>query len=106
MLESSDLKMWYKIQDKQVRINILAKPNAKKTAFLGTSEQGLLIALHAKPHQGAANKELIAYLSKLFGLSKTQIILQKGEESRHKQVVVPLTDAVQGFIEQYGQEAQ
>ncbi len=86
--------MWYKIQNQQVRIKIFAKPNAKKTAFLGIGEHGLLISLHAKPHQGAANKELIAYLSKLFHLPKTQIILLKGEESRHKLVVVPLTDSV------------
>jgi hypothetical protein len=32
--------MWFKIQNQQVRINIFAKPNAKKTAFLGFSEQG------------------------------------------------------------------
>lgn len=88
--------MWYKIENQRVSINILAKPNAKKTAFLGVSEQGLLIALHARPHQGAANKELIVYLAKLFHLPKTQIILQKGEGSRHKQVEVPLT----AFIEE------
>jgi len=92
--------MWFKINGQQVKINILAKPNAKKTAFLGISEQGLLISLHAKPHQGAANKELISYLSKLFELPKNQIVLQKGEGSRHKQVVVPLTDVVYKLISQ------
>lgn len=93
--------MWFKIQDQQVRINIFAKPNAKKTAFLGVNEQGLLISIHAKPHQGAANKELIAFLAELFHLPKTQIILQKGEGSRHKQVMVPLTAAIQKLIDQY-----
>jgi hypothetical protein len=96
--------MWFKIQNQQVSINIFAKPNAKKTAFLGVSEQGLLISLHAKPHQGAANKELIVFLAKLFHLPKTQIILEKGEGSRYKQVVVPLNDTVQGIIDQYGQK--
>lgn len=90
--------MWFKIQNQQVRISILAKPNAKKTAFLGISEQGLIISLHAKPHQGEANKELIVYLAKLFHLPKSQIILQKGEKSRNKQVIMPLTDNVQKLI--------
>lgn len=94
------LIMWFKIQDQQVKINILAKPNAKKTAFLGISEQGLLISLHAKPHKGAANKELITYLAKLFGVPKTQIILEKGEGSRNKQVIVPLTQSVHKLINQ------
>ena len=93
--------MWFKLQNQQVRINIFAKPNAKKTAFLGVSEQGMLISLHAKPHQGAANKELIAYLAKLFNLPKIQIILEKGEGSRYKQVVVPLNDTVQAIIDHF-----
>lgn len=91
--------MWFKIQNQQVRINIFAKPNAKKTTLLGICEYGLLISVHAKPHQGAANKALIAYLAKLFHLPKTQIILHKGEESRHKQVIVPLTDFVLEVID-------
>ena len=96
--------MWFKIQNQQVRINIFAKPNAKKTAFLGVGEQGLLISLHAKPHQGAANQELIDYLAKLFHLPKTQVTLLKGEGSRYKQVMVPLSDNVQKIINQYSQK--
>jgi uncharacterized protein (TIGR00251 family) len=81
----------------------LAKPNAKKTAFLGIKEQGMIISLHAKPHQGEANKELFSYLAKLFHLPKTQIILLKGEGSRYKQVMVPLTVFVQELINLYNQ---
>jgi uncharacterized protein len=86
--------MWYKIQNHQVKINILVKPNARKTDFLGIGEQGLLISLHAKPHKGEANRELISYLAKLFKLPKSQITLLKGEGSRYKQVVIPLTESV------------
>lgn len=97
--------MWFKIQDRQVKINILAKPNAKKTAFLGIKEQGMIISLHAKPYQGEANKELVSYLAKLFHLPKTQIILLKGEGSRYKQITIPLTDAVQKIIDHFSQNA-
>jgi uncharacterized protein len=72
---------------------------------LGVGEQGLLISLHAKPHQGAANQELIAYLAELFHLPKTKAILQKGELSRYKQVMIPLTDTVQKVINQITQKA-
>lgn len=91
--------MWFKIQDQQVEITILVKPNAKKTAILGISEQGLLISLHAKPHQGAANKELVSYLSKFLRVPKTQIILQSGEKSRYKRIMLPLTESVKKFID-------
>lgn len=92
--------MWFKIENQQVKINILAKPNAKKTALLGISDQGLNISLHAKPHKGEANKELISYLAKLFKLPKNQIILQRGEGSKHKQVIVPLTDKVKELLDE------
>jgi uncharacterized protein (TIGR00251 family) len=90
--------MWFKIKNQQVEINILVKPNAKKTAFLGISEQGLLISLHARPHQGEANKELIVYLAEFFHLAKTQIILKSGENSKYKRVVLPLTENIKNFI--------
>jgi len=95
--------MWFKIQNQQVKINIFAKPNSKKTAILGIGEHGLIISLHAKPDKGSANKELISYLAKLCHLPKTQIFLQRGEQNRHKQVVVPLTDSVLKLINQYDQ---
>lgn len=90
--------MWFKIQDQKITINILVKLNAKKTDFLGKSDQGLLIALHEKPHQGAANKELISFLAKLLHIPKTEIKLQRGEKSKFKQVLLPLTDNVKKLI--------
>lgn len=87
--------MWYKIQDQQVRLQIIAKPNAKKSAIVKVTEQGLSVAIHAKPHQGEANKELIAFLSEVFDVPKTRIILKSGENSKHKQIILPLTPAVQ-----------
>jgi uncharacterized protein (TIGR00251 family) len=91
---------WFKIEKQQVKITILAKPNAKKTALVGLNEQGLQISLHAMPQEGEANKELIAYLSKLLKVPKSQIILQRGEGSRHKQVLLPLTDKVQELLDE------
>lgn len=91
--------MWFKIENQQVMINIFAKPNAKKTAIAKIDNQALHIFIHAKPFQGEANKVLISYLAKLFKLPKSQIILQRGENSRHKQVVVPLVDSVRQLLD-------
>lgn len=91
---------WYKIKNQQVELCIFAKPNAKKTAIVGINEQGLNIALHAKPQEGEANKELITYLAKLFQLPKKQIILHRGEGSRHKQITVPLTAIIQQLLDE------
>lgn len=90
--------MWFRIQNQQVKINILVKPNAKKTTIIKIENQELIISLHAKPHQGEANKELISYLAKLLKLPKKQVILERGETSRHKLVLIPLYDSVQEFL--------
>ena len=91
--------MWFKIQNQQVKLTIFAKPNAKKTTIAKIDDQALHILLHAKPHQGEANKELISYLAKLFKLPKSRIILERGELSKHKQVIVPLVDSVQQLLD-------
>ena len=91
--------MWFKIQDQQVKLSILAKPNAKKTMLLKLSDEGLHIAIHAKPQQGEANKELISYLAKLFRVPKSQIMLQRGEGSRYKLVIMPLSDTVRKLLD-------
>lgn len=90
--------MWFKIQDEQVKIQIIAKPNAKKTTITKVSNQGMHIAIHAKPHKGEANKELIVFLSKFFAVPKSQIILKTGESSKYKQIIVPLTITVQEIL--------
>lgn len=91
--------MWFKTQDQKITLFILAKPHAKKTAFLAVSDQGLSVALHAKPIKGAANKELTSYLAKIFRLPKNQVFLQLGEGSKHKRVIVPLTAVTQRFLD-------
>lgn len=91
--------MWYKIQDQQVKLQIVAKPHAKKTAIIKISERGIHIAIHAKPHKGEANKELLEFLAEFFGVPKSQVNLQTGEGSKYKQVIIPLTVAIQKILD-------
>lgn len=91
--------MWFKINNQNITLFIYAKPNAKRTTLLKVDDQGLHIALHAKPHEGEANKELIFYLAKLFDISKSLVILKRGVSSRRKEIVVPLTPQVQQFVD-------
>lgn len=84
--------MWYKIENNVIKINIIAKPNAKKSALIKVTDQGMHIAIHAKPSDGEANNALIIFLSKLFNLPKTQIKMVRGQTSRYKQVLLPIGD--------------
>lgn len=92
--------MKFKIHNQQAELTIFVKPNARQTALVAVSdEQGMVISLHAKPHEGEANRELILFLAKLFKLPKTSIVLQTGGRSRHKKVVLPLNEQVKSFIQ-------
>lgn len=84
--------MWFKIEKNYVVLSVYAKPNAKKSALLAIADEALHIALHAKPQDGEANKELIQFLSKQFKIPKSHCELIRGESSRHKQIRVPLSD--------------
>ena len=93
--------MWFNIENQSVILNVYAKPNAKRTAIMDITKAALHVALHAQPKDGEANKELILFISKLFKIPKTQIILVRGQESRNKQLQVPLTSALQEFINKF-----
>lgn len=90
--------MWFKIEKQYVVLNVFVKPNAKKTALAAVTDDALQIFLHANPHEGKANQELISYLATLLRLPKSKIILVTGKQSRHKKVSVPYTDTVQQFL--------
>lgn len=61
-------------------------------------DERLQIAIHAKPHKGEANKELILFLSKVFDVPKSRIILKAGENSKRKQIIMPLTLHIQKIL--------
>jgi uncharacterized protein (TIGR00251 family) len=67
-----------------VRIEVHAKPRAKKTRLIAVRGNTLEIALAAPPVDGAANEELIRFLSDLFDIPKRKISLVRGETSRTK----------------------
>ncbi len=70
-------------------VSVYVKPNAKQTKLIGKDDRGLIIALHAKPQDGAANAELISFLAKLSGVPKSKIILRRGETARYKILEMP-----------------
>jgi uncharacterized protein len=87
------------MNDEKIILRILVKPNAKHSALIDIKEGILHIALHAKPSEGEANRELCRFLSKLLGIPKTKIILERGEKSRHKRVSLPKNDRLKKILE-------
>jgi uncharacterized protein len=64
------------------------QPKAGKNEFAGIFQERLRIRISAPPVEGEANKECINFLSKALGISKSEIKLVRGEQSRQKTFLI------------------
>jgi uncharacterized protein len=71
-----------------VRFEVHVKPRAARSAVVGARGQALDVALAAPPVDGAANDELVEFLSRALGIRKRDVAILRGEASRHKLVEV------------------
>jgi len=93
--------MFYQIKDDKVIINIKAQPNSSKNKIAGIyDEDKLKINIKAPAVEGAANKELIKFLSKEFKIPKSEITI-KGETSKRKQVILPMNEKLELFLNNF-----
>ncbi|MCW9732986.1 DUF167 family protein YggU [Avibacterium sp. 20-15] len=75
--------------EKGIRLRIFLQPKASKDQLVGLHDNELKITLTAPPIDGQANAHLVKFLSKLFKVPKSSIIIEKGELNRHKQIFIP-----------------
>ncbi len=71
-----------------VKIVVKVQPNAHKNEVLGFQDDVLRVKIAAPPVDGKANKALIAFLSEVLGISKSNVDIDKGETSKTKVVLV------------------
>ena len=89
---------WLLQKDENVYVHLLISPRASQNAIQGVHDQRLKVALKAPPTDGAANKALIHFLSKILSIPKGRIQLKAGHTHRRKTVVLleyPLADAME-----------
>lgn len=84
-----------------IRLCIFLQPKASRDQIVGLHDNELKIAIAAPPVEGAANTHLLKYLSKLFKVPKSSIVLEKGELQRHKQIFVPSPKLMPKEIEEF-----
>ena len=95
--------MFYEIRDERVSIRIKAQPNASKSEFCEVyGDDAIKIRIKAPAVEGAANKELIKFLSKSFKISKSDILFKTGQNSKIKIIEFPLTEKFNTWVEQNG----
>ena len=63
---------------------VKVKPGASQEKIIHEAEGVLIIHMHARPHDGEANRALLEILAKYFGVPKTSIKIVSGLKSRTK----------------------
>ncbi len=73
---------------KETRISVRVQPSASKNEVVDFVGDVLRIKVAAPPVRDKANKELLAFLSHVLGVSKSQISVIKGHTSRNKIIAI------------------
>lgn len=72
-----------------MKINIIAKPQAKKNQVTKIDEVNYRVAVTAPAHNNLANQAIVELLAEYFGAKKSEIILCQGQKERQKVFIVP-----------------
>jgi len=75
-------------KDGRVRFAVRVQPRASATEIAGVHGDAVKIRLTAPPVDGAANEELVAFLSKVFVVARKSVRILAGESSRSKIVEI------------------
>jgi len=93
--------MFYEIRDGKVSMRIKAQPAASKNEFCEIyGDDAIKIRIKAPAVEGAANKELVKFLSKSFKVAKSEICFKSGQNSKVKIVEFPLTEQFEIFADE------
>lgn len=79
---------FYEWQDDKLILRIKVQPRASKDEIAEILGDSLKIRITAPPIDGKANQHLLAYLAKLFKVTKSRITLLSGETGREKRVSI------------------
>jgi uncharacterized protein len=63
-------------------------PRASKSEIVGDYDGALKVRIASPPVDGAANAELVKFLSKTFGVSRSAVEILSGQSARTKQVKI------------------
>jgi uncharacterized protein (TIGR00251 family) len=76
------------MSQQRATITLRVQPNARRSEVLKLEDGVLHVRVAAPPVKGKANKELVGFLSRSLGVSKSSITIEKGFTSRTKVIAV------------------
>ncbi|HEY9035744.1 MAG TPA: DUF167 family protein [Pseudomonadales bacterium] len=71
-----------------LHIQCRIQPRASRDEFAGMLGDAVKIRIAAPPVDGEANRQLIRFLAKAFGVAQQQVTVLRGEQGRNKTVCI------------------
>ena len=71
-----------------VLLQVRVAAGASHNAIAGAAAGRLRVKVQAPPVAGKANRELVKYVAKLFGVSKSRVTIVRGQASREKTLIL------------------
>jgi len=90
--------MWYEETESFVDLYINARPASSRNEIVGIYDDSLKVKVKAPAVEGAANRELVKYFSKIFKIPKSEILFVSGETSKRKRIRLPKSERLMHFI--------
>jgi len=72
----------------KAEISVRVHPNSARNEVVGITDGVWQMRVSAPPVKGKANKELIAFLSRLLGVGKSRIGIIRGHTARNKVITI------------------
>lgn len=86
MSDVENKTQWCSKNPEGLVLDIRVSPKCSKAGVVGEYGGQLKITLCSAPEDGAANDELIRFLAKKIGISRSHVVLHSGFKSRSKKV--------------------
>lgn len=80
-------------------LRLYIQPKASRDSIVGLHGDELKVAITAPPVDGQANAHLVKFLAKQFRVAKSQVVIEKGELGRHKQVNILQPQQIPSAVE-------
>ena len=84
------------LQDSQFMINIYVQPRSSRTRVAGMHGDAVKISIKEPPVDNKANKAVIQFIAKLFGVPRSDVSIKSGRYGRNKKVLIKGINTLKG----------
>jgi uncharacterized protein (TIGR00251 family) len=84
------------VGEEQMMIVVRVQPSASQNELLRFKDGVLHVRIAASPTKGKANQELIKFLSDILGISKSNLVIEKGMTGKSK--VIRIDESIQNQV--------